>query len=123
MSADQLVVDVSRHIAEGELALLGRQDRVEHHLEQDVTQLFFQVFVPGAVRAEFFDGFQRLVGLFEQVTGEALMRLLPVPWATGPQCPHQLLEAHQLRSKRVGQGGHPQAGQVVGLDGAVKVVP
>ncbi len=94
MAAHEFVVDVPGHITEGELALLGRQDRMEHDLEKDVAQLLFQVLVPGTVRAELLDGLQRLIGLFEQVTGEALVGLLPVPRTTCPQGPDQLLQAY-----------------------------
>ena len=40
-----------------------------------------------------------------------------------PQGAHELVEAHQLGGDRLGQLGDPEGCQVVGLDGAIEVVP
>ena len=44
----ELVVDAPGHVGQRELALLGRQHRVEHHLEQQVAELLLEVLEPGA---------------------------------------------------------------------------
>ena len=96
-------------------ALLGGQGGVEDDLEQQVAELLLEVVVAVA-SVQLVDGLEDLVGLLEQVAGEAAVGLRLVPRAAGPQGAHQLGEAGQLGRHRLGQGRDPQAGQVVGLD-------
>ena len=44
----ELVVDAAGDVGEGELALLGGQHRVEHHLEQQVAELLLERLEAGA---------------------------------------------------------------------------
>ena len=106
-----------------ELALFCRQYRVEHHLEQDIAELLFQVLVAGTVRAQLLDRFQGLVRLFQEVAGQALVRLRPVPWAPFPQGPGQLLEPDEVGRERLRQLRQPQARKVVRLHHPVEILP
>ena len=130
MAVDELVVDAPRHVGEGELALLGGQGGVEHHLEQQVAQLLLEVAVAVAAGdielaawVEGIDRLQHLVGLLQQVPGEGGVGLLPVPRAAFPQRAHQLGEAGHLGGDGGGQHRHIQRGQVVGLHLPVEIVP
>ena len=46
----ELVVDAPGDVGQRELALLGGQHRVEHHLEQEVAELLLQRLEAGALR-------------------------------------------------------------------------
>ena len=120
----ELVVDPAGDVGEGELALLGGQHRVEHHLEQQVAELLLERLEAGAGRlVDVVDRLEHLVGLLEQVAGEAGVGLLAVPRALGPQRADELVEAGHLAGDGLGQRRDPQRREVVGLDGAVEVVP
>ena len=49
---------------------------MEHHLKQDVAELFTDAV--GVARV---DGLERLVDLLEEVAGQRPVGLFPVPWA------------------------------------------
>ena len=120
----ELVVDAAGDVGEGELALLGGQHRVEHHLEQEVAELLLERLEAGAgLLVDVVDRLEHLVGLLEEVAGEAGVGLLAVPRALGPQRADQLVEARHLAGDRRGERGDPERGEVVGVDGAVEVVP
>ena len=67
---------ISRHVRHGEFARIRRDLRVQHHLHQDIAQLFAQV--GDIVRL---DAIDRFVGFLDHVLGNAGMRLLSIPWA------------------------------------------
>ena len=76
VTADDLRRNVGDHVAQRELAAFGRDLRLKNDLQQQVAQLFLQ-----PLRFVQVDGFERLVGLFEQVAAQGLGRLLPIPGA------------------------------------------
>ena len=72
----ELVSQLAQHIVDGERAGLRRNLAMKEHLKQNVAQLFSKLFVIASI-----DGFKGLVGFFEEVRLQRLMRLIPVPWA------------------------------------------
>ena len=97
----ELVVDAPGDVGQRELALLGGQHGVEHHLEQEVAELLLQLLEAGARgHVDVVDRLEHLVGLLEQVTGEAGVGLLAVPRALRPQRADQLVEASHLAGDR-----------------------
>ena len=128
VAADELVVQGPGHVGQGEVALLGRQQGVEVHLEQQVTELLLEVGDVdrghvGLGGGDHLDGVERLVGLLEEVARQRPVGLAPVPGTARPQRADQLLERHELGGHRRSQARHPQGGEVVGLEGAVEVGP
>ena len=121
MARHQLVVHRPGHVGQREPPLLARQHGVEVDLEEKVAQLLGQVVDRlrghvGFAGGDGLDGVERLVGLLEQVTGQRPVGLDPVPGAPRPQGVHQLVQPGHLGGHRCGQAGHPQGGEVVGLD-------
>ena len=124
VAVDQLVVDPAGHVGQREPALLGRQRRVEVDLEQQVAQLLFQMVDGiGASAVETLDRLDQLVGLLDHVPGQALVGLLAIPRTALAQRPHQFGEPHQLGANRLSQRRDVEAGQVVGLERTIEVVP
>ena len=64
-----------------------------------------------------------LVGLLQQVAHERLVVLLAVPRALLAQRAGELVEADELGADRLAESGDVDAGEVVGVDGAVEVGP
>ena len=77
ITPDHLVDQTTGHVVDGPPLVLGQllgEPRVQHHLQQHVAQLLAQrVGVVGADRVV------RLVALLQQITGEAAVRLRPLP--------------------------------------------
>jgi len=97
MTPDELVVDATGDVGEREGSLLSRERRVEAHLEQEVAQLLFEVLVALAgLRIEMLDRLQHLVGLFEQMPRQRVVRLLTIPWAPFAEHVDELVEAGHL---------------------------
>ncbi len=95
VAEDELVVDAPGHVGQGETALLGAEGGVEDDLEEQVAELLLERDVALVlVGAEQLDGVEDLVALLDQVAGERLVGLLPVPRALGPQAAHHLGEGH-----------------------------
>ena len=68
-------------------------------------------------------GLEHLVRLLQQVAAQAVVGLLAIPRAVGPQPPHDLGERRHLAGDRGRQGGHVQRGEVVGGHHPVELVP
>ena len=73
----QLAADRLGHLLDAEYAGFGGESGVEHHLQQEVTEFFFEVHVTLDVRGpgrrferKRLDRIKGLVGLFEQVAGQ-----------------------------------------------------
>ncbi len=74
MPPDELVGEPLDHRHDVEAAFVGRDLRVEHDLQQHVTELFDDRVVVAAV-----DRLEQLVRLFERVRLDRLESLLPIP--------------------------------------------
>ena len=101
VTADELGVDIARHVGQRKLAGVRRDLRVQHHLHKHVAQLLTQVR-----RVVCLNTVERLVGLLDHVLADALMRLLAIPRATvgltqAPDSLHQMLQL----GRRVDQRG------------------
>ena len=70
------LVDAAHDVVDGEAAVLGPDLCVEDHLKEKVAQLFHE-FV---FRASF-DGFDDLVGFFDQIGPQGFVGLFPIPRA------------------------------------------
>ncbi len=86
MPVHELLVDVTRNVGDGERARLGGEHRMDHHLEQQVAELVLQGVVRtgrhvacGRVGRKVVDRLRHLVGLFEDVAAQRVMRLRGVP--------------------------------------------
>ena len=91
MAANELGVDIARHVGQRELAGVRRDLRMQHHLHEHVAQLLAQM--RGIVAL---DAVERLVGLLDHVFANAAVRLLAVPRAAvgltqAPDGLHQML--------------------------------
>ena len=101
MTANELGVDIVRHIGQRKLAGVRRNLRMQHHLHEHIAQLLAQM--RHVVRL---DAIERLVGFLDHVLADALMRLLAIPRATvgltqAPDGLHQMLQL----GRRVDQRG------------------
>ena len=101
MTANELGVDIVRHIGQRKLAGVRRNLRMQHDLHEHVTELLAQM--RHVVRL---DAIERLVGFLDHVLADALMRLLAIPRATvgltqAPDGLHQMLQL----GRRVDQRG------------------
>ena len=85
-------------VRDREVALLVRDLREEHDLEQQVAELLAQL---GGVAAV--DRLERLVRLFEQERAQRLQRLLTIPRAPagGPERAHDVHELSEAFAGRV----------------------
>ena len=77
MAANHLGIDVGAHVVDRELARIGGNLALEHHLQQHVAELLAQVS-----HASLLDGIDGLVRFFDHVVGDGGMRLGTVPWAS-----------------------------------------
>ncbi len=77
MAANQLGVQVLRHIAQVEVSGFRRHLRVEEDLQQQVAELVLQLR-PGAT----LDGVKDLVGLLQRVRLDGVEGLLAIPRTT-----------------------------------------
>ena len=97
---------------------------MEHDLEQQVPQLVGHVLRTGpVVGVQAVERVEDLVGLLQQVSAQRVGRLRAVPRALFPQRAHQLPEADELGPDRRCEARDPEAGEVVGLHGAVELHP
>src|SRR5258708_37811991 len=76
MPPDHLVMDVADHFRHGEAPFFAGDLRVKNNLQEQIAHLFRELRV-----ASTFEGFHDLVGFFDQVSSQRLMRLLAIPWA------------------------------------------
>ena len=79
---DDLRIYVAADIVDRELAGIGGDLALEHHLQQHVTELFSHMIDVGRL-----DGVNGLIGLLDHVRRDRGMRLGFVPWTTvrGPE--------------------------------------
>ena len=92
MTADELGVDIARHVGQRKLTGVRRNLRMQHYLHEHVAQLLAQM--RGIVGL---DAIERLVGLLDHVLANAAVRLLAVPRAAvgltqAPDGLHQMLQ-------------------------------
>ena len=108
MTVDQLLDQALRDVVDVPATLVGRQLRVEHHLQQHVAQ-----FVPHRVVVVGLDRLQELVGLLQKVTGQRAVGLLGIPGAAAgaAQGGHHL---HEIQQPRPVLGGRHRAVHGVG---------
>ena len=101
MTADELGIDITRHVGQRKLAGVSSNLRMQHDLHEHVTQLLAQVN-----RVVRLDAVERLVGLLDHVLANAAVRLLAVPRAAVglTQTPDGLHQMLQL-GRRVDQRG------------------
>ena len=85
MTPDHLVGERVDDVGDAELADLGRELRVEEHLQQQVAELFAESLEMRDL--DRLDDFERL---FDEVRNERAVRLLAVPRAAEPQPRHDL---------------------------------
>ena len=130
MPADELRVHPARDIGDGERAGFRREHRLDHHLEQQVTELVFEGVVradrdvaTGRVGRQFLDRLHHFVGLFEHVPAKRVVRLGLIPRATTrtAQALGEREQAHELGPDRDVPGVDEQRGEVVGLDVSVDI--
>ena len=89
------VGDVIDRVA-GAVVALGRDARVEHHLQQHVAE-----FLAEGLLIARLEGVERLVGLLQQVRGQGLVGLPGVPGAFHPQPVHGRHQVEQVRARQV----------------------
>ena len=90
VAPDQLVADAARHGGEIKAPGLLAQQRVKHHLEQQVAQLIAQ-----AIQITAPDGVGNLVGLLDRKRRNAEKILFPIPRAAGCRVPQRAHERQQ----------------------------
>ena len=101
MTANELGVDIVRHIGQRKLAGVRRNLRMQHDLHEHVAEFLAQM--RHVVRL---DAIERLVGFLDHILADALMRLLAIPRAAigltqTPDGLHQMLQL----GRRVDQRG------------------
>lgn len=109
MTANELGVDIARHIGQRKLTGIRRDLRMQHYLHEHVAQLLAQV-----CRIIGLDAVERLVGLLDHVLANAAVRLLAIPRAAigltqTPDSLHQMLQL----GRRVDQRG--QVARTLGI--------
>ena len=102
MATHELLADSPGDVGQRELAHLGGQRGVEHHLEQHVAQLVLDAV--GVSRRNRLD---RFVGLLDHVAGQRLVRLLGIPRAALAQLADHVGERRHFTADRRGQRGDP----------------
>ena len=77
VATHEFVVDSGGNVTQIERAGLGREDRMEHHLKQQVAEFIFDPcvgieihFAGGRVTRQHFERFDRFVSLFEEIARE-----------------------------------------------------
>ena len=120
----------ARDVGDRERAGLRRQHRLDHHLEEQVAQLVFERVVRAErdlalrrVGRQLFDRLDDLVGLFEHVPAQAVVRLLGVPGAAAraAQPLGEREQARELGPDRCRAGVDEERREMVGVDVAVDV--
>ena len=91
VAADELGVDIARHVGQRKLAGVRRNLRMQYYLHEHVAELLAQM--RHVVRL---DAIERLVGFLDHVLANAAVRLLAVPRAAvgltqAPDGLHQML--------------------------------
>ena len=109
MAADELGVDIARHVGQRKLAGVRRNLRMQYYLHEHVAELLAQM--RGIIGL---DAIERLVGFLDHVLADALMRLLAIPRAAigltqTPDSLHQMLQL----GRRVDQRG--QVARTLGI--------
>ena len=120
MTPDELVAHAVGNGGEVEVPFFVAEFGVKDNLEEKITELLFDVVDQRIVRPtvgrrtiERFERVDRLIGLFEQMTGQRGVRLLLIPWTLRAQALHELDEIiHRFAS--VAQPVHPERRQVIG---------
>ena len=91
VAAHELGVHAARDVGDRERARLGREHRVDHHLEEQVAELVFERVVragrdvaAGRVGGQLLDRLHDLVGLFEHVPAQASGASAPRPTGNRP---------------------------------------
>src|SRR5436309_8243626 len=86
MTPHELGMNTARHVADRERAGLGRENGMDHHLEQEIAELVFERVVgagrhlaAGRFWRELVDRRRDLVRLLEHVPPERVMGLRRVP--------------------------------------------
>ena len=74
VAVDELAAHPVGHLIEIKVSRVLLNGGMEHHLEQHVAQLLFQMLHRALV-----NGLGHLVGLLQEVAADGLMGLLPVP--------------------------------------------
>ena len=89
MPPNDLPVDISNNIVDGELPLFTGDLRIEHDLQEKVSE-----FLAHALEVIQVHGRDRFIGFLKQVLTQCRMRLLLIPWAAvrGAQVGDDLLE-------------------------------
>ena len=77
MSPNEFVANLPRHFLDGEAAFFARDLGVNHHLEQEVAELFPEIRI--VLRP---DRCRHFIGFLEQSRDERAMRLLAIPRTT-----------------------------------------
>jgi hypothetical protein len=116
MPGDQLVPQPRGHVvdveATGTKIGLGGDPRVEQHLQEDIAELLEQ-----RVRIAELDRVEGLVGLLEQIPGQAVVRLFGIPRTLAPQDVHHCDELDQALARGhrgvAGIDVHHRSGSVV----------
>ena len=85
MPADQLAVQMVKHIGNREVSFVRRHLRIEQNLQQQIAQFFGQMRKVAALNRV-----ENLVGLFQRVFANGVERLFAVPGASArsPQPRH-----------------------------------
>ena len=129
VAPDQFAADPLGHLLDAEGPGFGSQRGVEHHLQQQVAQFLFHVgvgrmigFPRRSVRWHRLDGVERLVGLLQQVLGQGVVGLLPIPRALRPQPVVGLHQPRPTRHVGVEEQRDPIAGVGSGRRSAIVVV-
>ena len=91
VAVDELFADAVAHGVEVKDAFFGLHLAVERHLQKHVAQFLFQKMGVGQV-----DGFQRLVGLLDEVCADGLVGLFFIPGAAVHRVPQKGDDAHQV---------------------------
>ena len=80
MSANHLLCNTAYYIIQSKDPFFLRDLSVHDNLEQEITQFFFQIFVVTGLFV-YINATDNLCCFFNHFWFEALMALLPVPWA------------------------------------------
>ena len=120
MAGVELVVDPAGDVGQGELPSSAASTEWNTTWKSRSPSSSSSASKPvPACFVDLVEGLEHLVGLLEEVAGEAGVGLLAVPRALGPQRADELVEAGDLAGDRLGEHRDPQRREVVGLDGAV----
>ncbi len=82
MPAHQFAHQMIDNAVEVEMPVFPSDLSIENHLEQQISQLVFQMRVILT-----FDGIGNFVGFLQRVRHDGLVRLLRIPWTAGIRIP------------------------------------